>query len=82
MRTPASLIIAPPDPNADSCGMAAAVKRELELGTASRWHAYLTFDDSGGSRVPSEWDRTAGSDRAVRELQGLPFSGDTHRHAD
>jgi len=50
---------------------------ELEAGIESKWHTYFEFDDSLGHNIPSQWDR---SGRAMDELQGLPPSGETHRH--
>lgn len=66
-------------PSEDQCEKIGEVIREMQVGTQSKWHAYFEFDDSTGSRLPCEWDRSA---RAITELQGLPPTGDTHRHVD
>lgn len=54
----------------------------MKVGTQSKWHAYFEFDDSSGSHLPTQWDRANGPGRAMRELQGLSPSGETHRHVD
>ena len=51
----------------------------MSKGTDSVWYTYFNFDDSSGSRVPSQWNRNG---RAVQELQGLPPSGYTHQNID
>ncbi|EED89622.1 predicted protein [Thalassiosira pseudonana CCMP1335] len=78
IHTPKTLVlsddVAPAD---DQCADIEAVIHELKVGTQSKWHTYFEFDDSTGSRVPSQWDPEG---RAVKELEGLPPYGETHRH--
>ena len=61
----------------DQCASIADVAEHLEAGEKSKWHAYFDFDDSLGSRIPSEWKEDS---RIIDELQGLPPTGQTHRH--
>ncbi|KAL9184621.1 hypothetical protein ACHAXT_012591 [Thalassiosira profunda] len=77
VHTPGSLIIASSEEG--QCQSIDAAIKEMELGTRSKWHTYFEFDDSTGSRIPSQWDGSS-EGQAVKELQGLPPSGETHRH--
>ena len=92
--TPGSLIISPPN-GKHGCGLIDRVIDELELGTESQWDMYFKFDGSTAvtndsdqqkvehTRIPSHWNKEGeiGS-RAILELQGLPPTGETHRHID
>ena len=80
IRTPPTLILS--SPNRDQCRQIEEISKELKMGHQSKWHAYLEFDDSSGSHVPTQWDRSNGPGRAMNELQGLPPAGDTHKHVD
>eukprot|EP00804_Cyclotella_cryptica_P014244 CCRYP_005652-RA/>CCRYP_005652-RA protein AED:0.02 eAED:0.02 QI:49/0/0.5/1/1/1/2/0/421 len=75
---PGSLVVKPED-TGNQCAHVENIHDHLKAGEQSKWHTYFDFDDSLGSRVPSEWrtDR-----RAMTELQGLPPSGQTHRHIE
>lgn len=78
IHTPGSLVLSSPDD--DQCSMIQKViVDEMKLGENSKWHLYFDVDDSSGSRIPSQWSKTG---RAIKELQGLPPAGDTHRHID
>ena len=82
IHTPKSLVLKPADA-VDQCKDIEGTINEMKLGPQSKWHAYFEFGDSSGSRVPCQWDRANGEPgTAMRELQGLPPSGDTHRHID
>jgi hypothetical protein len=63
----------------DWCPDVENLRREIELGSQSKWYEYLDFDDSAGSRLPLEWDRNG---VAVHELQGLLPDGSVHHHVD
>ena len=63
----------------DTCQDIKNIHREMSKGIESVWYTYFSFDDSSGSRVPSNWNRDG---RAVQELQGLPPSGYTHKNID
>mmetsp|Transcript_34870 Transcript_34870/g.73546 ORF Transcript_34870/g.73546 Transcript_34870/m.73546 type:complete len:163 (+) Transcript_34870:131-619(+) len=76
IHTPGSLVLKNPG-NYDQCLRIGEIISELEAGIESKWHTYFEFDDSSGHNIPSQWDR---SGRAMDELQGLPPSGETHRH--
>lgn len=78
MHIPKSLIIG----GVDWCPNVEVIKEEMGMGPESKWFDYFDFDDSSGSRLPLEWDRSDGPGSAVRELQGLPPQGDTHHHVD
>jgi len=78
MYTPASLILS--SSGDTDCSQIEETAKELKLGTLSKWHTYFKFDDSSGSHVPSQWDRSNGPGRAMDELQGLLPAGETHRH--
>ena len=84
MHIPVSLVIRStnPDNNNDWCQSIEAVNEELRKGEQSKWYNYFDFDDSSGSRLPLEWDRSSGAGRAMQELQGLPPAGRTHHHVD
>ena len=77
IHAPGSLVLS--GPNENQCSIIQVITDEMKLGDDSKWHLYFKFDDSSGSRIPSQWSRTG---RAIQELQGLPPSGDTHRHID
>ncbi|KAL7547248.1 hypothetical protein ACHAWF_010567 [Thalassiosira exigua] len=79
IRTPKNLILSPP--GADMCQRIKAATHELKDGAQSKWHTYFEYDITSETdmHVPTEWDRRS---RAMMELQGLPPSGDTHRHVD
>lgn len=96
IHTPASLMIS--SATGDHCDMIARVVEELELGMESLWEVYFKFDGSSSTgsglegddkhhhrhtRVPTQWYKEGqpGS-RAIKELQGLPPTGETHRHID
>ena len=81
MHIPGSLVIRSPNPD-DWCQSIEAVTEELRKGEQSKWYNYFDFDDSSGSRLPLEWDRSGGDGRAMQELQGLPPAGSTHQHVD
>ena len=72
IHTPKSLVVPHSD---EQCRNVQLIIDELKLGTKSKWYPYFEFDDSSGSRLPTQWDGIA-----TRELQGLPPSGETHRH--
>jgi len=84
MHAPSSIMLNSDDGGRDQCNQIAKVVEELNKGEASKWHEYFSFDDSLGSRIPSQWDDRAHPEgrtgRAMMELQGLPPSGETHRH--
>jgi hypothetical protein len=77
MHIPGSLAIQ--SVHDDYCASTKAVVTEIAKGPQSKWYTYFDFDDSSGTRLPLNWDRTG---RAVHELQGLPPTGDTHTHLD
>ncbi|KAL3796623.1 hypothetical protein ACHAW5_010965 [Stephanodiscus triporus] len=58
------------------------IKKEMVMGPLSKWFEYFDFDDSSGSRLPLEWDRSDEPGSARRELQGLTPDGFTHQHID
>ncbi len=82
MDIPGSLVIRSMDHPDDWCQSIEAVNEELGKGSQSKWYDYFDFDDSSGSRLPLEWDRSNGPGRAIQELQGLPPAGHTHQHID
>ncbi|KAL3806642.1 hypothetical protein ACHAXA_001944 [Cyclostephanos tholiformis] len=75
MYVPRSLIMG----GVDWCPDVETLRGEIELGSRSKWHEYLDFDDSSGSRLPLEWDRNGD---AVRELQVHPPDGNIYHHLD
>ena len=77
IHTPGSLVLS--GPNDNQCSIIQVIVDEMKLGEDSKWHLYIEVDDSSGSRIPSQWSKTG---RAIKELQGLPPSSDTHRHID
>ncbi|KAL7536266.1 hypothetical protein ACHAWF_005418 [Thalassiosira exigua] len=77
IHTPGSLVL--PLSNENQCGFVGEIIKEMKVGAQSKWHPYFKYDDSSGSRVPSQWDREG---RATKELQGMPSAGETHRHVD
>ena len=83
IHTPGPLVLSAPTipltSSEDQCEFVEKIIGELKVGDQSKWHTHFAFDDSSGSHVPSQWDR---SSRAMTELQGLPPSGETHRHID
>lgn len=77
MHTPHNLLLSS---HTDStCEDIKTILHEIRKGVESVWYIYFNFDDSSGSRVPSQWNREG---RAVQELQGLPPSGYTHQNVD
>ncbi len=84
MYAPSSIMLNSDGGGYDQCNQIAKIVEELNKGEASKWHEYFSFDDSLGSRIPSQWDDQAHPEgrtgRAMMELQGLPPSGETHRH--
>ncbi|KAL7465983.1 hypothetical protein ACHAXS_006295, partial [Conticribra weissflogii] len=86
MYAPSSIMLKSNDGGYDQCNQIAKIVEELNKGEASEWHEYFSFDDSLGSRIPLQWDDRAHpgglTGRALMELQGLPPSGETHRHID
>lgn len=77
IQTPGNLVLSVPSDN--QCKMIKEIIKEISIGTQSKWYEYFRFDDSSGSRVPTQWDK---SSRAVNELQGLPPTGNTHNHIE
>jgi hypothetical protein len=76
MHIPPSLVMG----GVDWCPDVGNLRREIALGTQSKWYEYLDFDDSDGSRLPLEWERDG---IAVGEMQGLlPDGNDVHHHLD
>ena len=61
----------------DPCEYVETIIEQLKAGEESKWFKYFDFDDSIGSRIPSEWKDGS---QALDELQGLPPTGETHRH--
>jgi hypothetical protein len=61
----------------DQCKAIEDIVEHLKVGEKSKWHTYFDFDDSMGSRIPSEWKEDS---RVINELQGLPPAGETHKH--
>ena len=59
------------------CDYIETIIEHLKAGEESKWFKYFDFDDSLGSRIPSEW---RDGSQALDELQGLPPTGETHRH--
>jgi len=80
VNTPVSLVLS--HPSSDQCLIIAEILKELKAGTQSKWHDYFEFDDSSGSRLPTQWNRGNGPWKAMTELQGLPPAGRTHSHVD
>ncbi|KAL3760362.1 hypothetical protein ACHAWU_000337 [Discostella pseudostelligera] len=91
MHTPHNLLLT--SNTGDTCEDIKYVQNEMNKGEESIWYTYFNFDDSSGSRVPSQWNRDYlkedGNDggyhkdgRAIQELQGLPPSGNTHSNID
>ena len=78
MHIPKSLIIG----GVDWCPDFETIKKEMDMGPQSKWFDYFDFDDSSGSRLPLEWDRSDGPGSAQRELQGLTPDDFTHQHID
>jgi hypothetical protein len=78
MHIPKSLILG----EEDWCPSFEAIKNEMGMGAQSKWFDYFDFDDSSGSRLPLEWDRSDEPGSARRELQGLAPDGFTHQHID
>ncbi|KAL3774299.1 hypothetical protein ACHAW5_010203 [Stephanodiscus triporus] len=78
MHIPKSLIIG----GVDWCQDFETIKKEMDMGPLSKWFDYFDFDDSSGSRLPLEWDRSDEPGSARRELQGLTPDDFTHRHID
>jgi len=78
IHTPGSLVVSA---QSTQCQTIANIVKEMNSGVESKWKLYFDYDDSSGSHIPSQWDRSE-SGRAIQELQGLPPSGDTHRHLD
>jgi len=78
IHCPGNLVVKPDDVG-NQCAHVENIHEHLKLGEKSMWHTYFDFDDSLGSRIPSEWDL---NERAMTELQGLPPSGETHRHIE
>jgi hypothetical protein len=89
VHTPASLMIKENEREhqyTDHCAMIQRIVEEIELGKDSKWDVFFQFDGSdpeGGGIIPTQWDKEdqPGS-RAIKELQGLPPTGETHRHID
>ena len=85
VHTPASLMIKENEGEhqyTDHCAMIQRIVEEIELGKDSKWNVYFEFDGSSkGGGTPTQWDKEdqPGS-RAIKELQGLPPTGETHRH--
>lgn len=89
IHTPGSLVTGADGPedgleegvgvDSDQCVKVRLIRDEMAKGSESKWHTYFQYDGSDHSHIPSQWDR---SGRAIAELQGLPPSGDTHRHID
>ena len=85
IHTPSSLMIKDTEgehKTADQCAMIQRIVEEIELGKDSKWDVYFDFDGSSkGGGTPTEWIKEGqpGS-RAIKELQGLPPTGETHRH--
>ena len=79
IHCPGKLVVANKDAHDNQCAHIEHIHLLLEAGEGSKWHTYFDFDDSLGSRIPSEWDL---NNRAIDELQGLPPSGETHRHIE
>ena len=52
------------------------------MGPLSKWFEYFNFDDSSGTRLPLEWDRSDEPGSALREMQGLVPDDFTHHHID
>lgn len=77
MHTPGTLVLN--SGTKSQCEDMKEIAKEISLGHESKWGVYFDFDDSAGSRIPSQWDR---SGKALSALQDLPPSGDTHRHVD
>eukprot|EP00571_Detonula_confervacea_P008181 CAMPEP_0172319530 /NCGR_PEP_ID=MMETSP1058-20130122/37916_1 /TAXON_ID=83371 /ORGANISM="Detonula confervacea, Strain CCMP 353" /LENGTH=438 /DNA_ID=CAMNT_0013034601 /DNA_START=59 /DNA_END=1375 /DNA_ORIENTATION=- len=80
IHTPGSIILS--SPGGKSCQQIEETVKEMKLGTESKWHSYFEFDDSSGNHIPTQWDRSKGPGRAMKELQYLPPAGDTHSHVD
>lgn len=80
IHTPGSIIVSSPDNNL--CKLIEETVKELKLGKESKWHPYFAFDDSSGNHIPTQWDRSNGPGRAMKELQHLPPAGDTHNNVD
>lgn len=84
-------------PYQDQCALVQRIVEELELGQDSKWDMYFKFDGSSvpdaddeeeqehhrHTQIPTQWIREdqPGS-RAIKELQGIPPAGETHRHID
>lgn len=78
INCPGSLVVKPDaQESTDQCAPVANIIEHLKAGEKSVWHPYFDFDDSLGSRIPSEWKENS---PAIVELQGLPPTGETHRH--
>ena len=78
MHIPKSLILG----GVDECPIFEAIKKEMGMGPQSKWYDYFDFNDSSGSRLPLEWDRSDEPGSARRELQGLTPDDFTHQHID
>ena len=55
------------------------LKKEMSMGSQSKWFDYFDFDDSSGSFLLLDWDRSNGPGSTVRELQGPALDGITHK---
>lgn len=74
---PGDLVVKPKHRSIDPCLPIEHIAEQLQMGEKSKWHDYFDFDDSLGSRLPSDWNEGM---RAFDELQGLPPAGEIHRH--
>ena len=77
IHTPGSLVIGKGEE--DPCKKLELLVDEMKLGNQSKWYMQFQYDDGSSTRIPSLWNRYHG---AISELQGLPPTGQTHRHAD
>lgn len=79
IHTPGALVLKnDADHHSEQCLQIEEIVKEMNIGEESKWHDYFQFEDSAESHLPGHWNQAW----IERELQGIPPTGDTHRHVD